>query len=177
MASAEGDMTRQRFTATKALEHILASEDEGPEEGVSEEKDGEEYDPEHDDDGVDDEEAPDVADAAADDNRPGDTRADDETYLSKNGKIAVVRAAREEALSGTPPDDRLNPDTPGPRAPAPEAPAPDNRASKRKRCQMCPSKKDRKTHTVCGRCNKYICKDCSRAYCTACANWGSSKAG
>ncbi|KAJ8001202.1 hypothetical protein DPEC_G00190440 [Dallia pectoralis] len=67
--------------------------------------------------------------------------------------------------------------TPWGRAPAPEAPAPDNRASKRKRCQMCPSKKDRKTHTVCGRCNKYICKDCSRAYCTACANWGFVRGG
>ncbi|KAJ7984080.1 hypothetical protein DPEC_G00366450 [Dallia pectoralis] len=85
--------------------------------------------------------------------------------------------AREEALCGTPPDDGLDPDALGPRAPAPEAPAPDNRASKRKRCQMCPSKKDRKTHTVCGRCNKYICKDCSRAYCTACANWGFVRGG
>ncbi|KAJ8001200.1 hypothetical protein DPEC_G00189540 [Dallia pectoralis] len=62
MASAEGDMTRQGFTATQALEQMVASEDEGPEEDVSEEEDGEEYDPEH-DDAVDDEEAPDVADA------------------------------------------------------------------------------------------------------------------
>ncbi|KAJ7983597.1 hypothetical protein DPEC_G00375550 [Dallia pectoralis] len=75
MASAEGDMTRQGFTATQALEQMVASEDEGPEEDVSEEEDGEEYDP-------------DVADAAADDDRPGDRRADGEIYLSKNGKIA-----------------------------------------------------------------------------------------
>ncbi|KAJ8010079.1 hypothetical protein DPEC_G00071270 [Dallia pectoralis] len=88
MASAEGDMTRQGFTATQALEQMVASEDEGPEEDVSEEEDGEEYDPEHDDDAVDDEEAPDVADAAADDDRPGDRRADGEIFLSKNGKIA-----------------------------------------------------------------------------------------
>ncbi|KAJ8015988.1 hypothetical protein DPEC_G00002430 [Dallia pectoralis] len=64
---------------------------------------------------------------------------------------AFVRAAREEALCGTQPDDGLSPDAPGPSAPAPEAPALDTRASKRKRCQMCPSKKDRKAHTVCGR--------------------------
>ncbi|KAJ7993964.1 hypothetical protein DPEC_G00260590 [Dallia pectoralis] len=99
------------------------------------------------------------------------------TLPRTEASAAVVRAAREEALCGTPPDDGLDPDALGPRAPAPEAPAPDNRASKRKRCQMCPSKKDRKTHTVCGRCNKYICKDCSRAYCTACANWGFVRGG
>ncbi|KAJ7983384.1 hypothetical protein DPEC_G00379410 [Dallia pectoralis] len=54
MASVEGDMTRQGFTATQALEQMVASEDEGPEEDVSEEEDGEEYDSEHDDDAVDD---------------------------------------------------------------------------------------------------------------------------
>ncbi|KAJ8001201.1 hypothetical protein DPEC_G00190420 [Dallia pectoralis] len=83
-----------------------------------------------------------------------------------------VRGGHEKALCGTPPDDVLSPDAPGPSAPAPEAPAPDTRASKRKRSQMCPSKKDCKTHTVCCRCNKYICKHCSRAYFSACANWG-----
>ncbi|KAJ7983499.1 hypothetical protein DPEC_G00377590 [Dallia pectoralis] len=98
MASVEGDMTRQGFTATQALEQMVASEDEGPEEDVSEEEDGEEYDPEHDDDAVDDEEAPDVGNAAADDDRPGDRRADGEIYLSKNGKIALFITPRVEAI-------------------------------------------------------------------------------
>ena len=44
------------------------------------------------------------------------------------------------------------------------------RVSKRKRCQMCPRKKDCKTHTVCRRCNKYICKDCSLVYCPTCVS-------
>lgn len=44
------------------------------------------------------------------------------------------------------------------------------RASKRKRCQFCPQKKDCKTHTVCCRCKKYICKGCALAYCPTCAN-------
>ena len=43
-------------------------------------------------------------------------------------------------------------------------------ASKRKRCQMCPRKKDCKTHTVCRGCNKYICKGCSLVYCPTCAS-------
>lgn len=44
------------------------------------------------------------------------------------------------------------------------------RASKRKRCQFCPQKKDRKTHTVCCRFKIYICKGCALAYCATCAN-------
>ncbi|KAJ7984206.1 hypothetical protein DPEC_G00364900 [Dallia pectoralis] len=211
---------------------MLASEDEGPEEDVSEEEDGEEYDPEH--DAVDDEDNKggvdnldkvsgtyscrrmtarwplavfhnilDVSSYNAfmiwrevhPDWMPG-KRNKRRVFLERLGKAlvrplierrvtlprteasaSVVRAAHEEALCGTPPNDVLDPDAMGPRAPAPEAPVPDNRASKRKRCQMCPSKKDRKTHTVCSRCNKYICKDCSRAYCTACANWGFVRGG
>ena len=47
-------------------------------------------------------------------------------------------------------------------APAAAAPL---RASKRKRCQMCPRKKDLKTQTVCSGCKKYICKGCSLVYC------------
>ena len=43
-------------------------------------------------------------------------------------------------------------------------------ASKKKRCQMCPRKKDFKTHTVCRGCNKYICKGCSLVYCNMCAS-------
>ena len=50
-------------------------------------------------------------------------------------------------------------------------------ASKRKRCQICPPKKDCKTHTVCRRCKKYICKGCALAYCPTCANWGFSEGG
>ncbi|KAJ7984140.1 hypothetical protein DPEC_G00364240 [Dallia pectoralis] len=111
-------------------------------------------------------------------NKGGVDNLDKARHPATHGSVRVGReGAREEALCGTPPDDVLDPDAMGPRAPAPEAPVPDNRASKRKRCQMCPSKKDRKTHTVCSRCNKYICKDCSRAYCTACANWGFVRGG
>ncbi|KAI4797378.1 hypothetical protein KUCAC02_025107 [Chaenocephalus aceratus] len=40
-------------------------------------------------------------------------------------------------------------------------------ASKRKRCQICPSKKDRKTHAVCCGCGRYVCKSCALAYCPA----------
>lgn len=43
-------------------------------------------------------------------------------------------------------------------------------ASKRKRCQFCPQKKDCKTHTVCCRCKMYICKGCALAYFLTCAN-------
>ncbi|KAI4810060.1 hypothetical protein KUCAC02_018910 [Chaenocephalus aceratus] len=35
-------------------------------------------------------------------------------------------------------------------------------ASKRKRCQICPSKKDRKTHAVCCGCGRYVCKSCRK---------------
>ncbi|XP_069017652.1 piggyBac transposable element-derived protein 4-like [Embiotoca jacksoni] len=42
-------------------------------------------------------------------------------------------------------------------------------ASKRKRCQICPPKKDSKTHTVCYACKRYICKGCAVACCPACA--------
>ncbi|XP_052348595.1 piggyBac transposable element-derived protein 4-like [Oncorhynchus keta] len=55
----------------------------------------------------------------------------------------------------------------GPAAGTAAAPlvAPATGASKRKRCQLCPPKKDSKTHMVCCRCKKYICKGCSHAYC------------
>ncbi|XP_034147179.1 piggyBac transposable element-derived protein 4-like [Esox lucius] len=45
-------------------------------------------------------------------------------------------------------------------------------ASKRKRCQSCPPKKDCKTHTVCSGCKRYVCKRCTHAYCPTCADWG-----
>lgn len=44
------------------------------------------------------------------------------------------------------------------------------KASKRKRCQFCPQKKECKTHTVCRKCKKYICKGCSLPYCATCAS-------
>ncbi|KAE8277130.1 hypothetical protein D5F01_LYC25059 [Larimichthys crocea] len=44
-------------------------------------------------------------------------------------------------------------------------------ASKRKRCQVCPSKKDCKTQNVCRGCEKYICRGCALLYCPACANY------
>ena len=50
-------------------------------------------------------------------------------------------------------------------------------AIKRKRCQLCPPKKDSMTHTVCCRCKKYICKGCSHAYCHTCAHWALSQDG
>ncbi|XP_055010215.1 piggyBac transposable element-derived protein 4-like [Boleophthalmus pectinirostris] len=49
----------------------------------------------------------------------------------------------------------------------------DNRpktSNKRKRCQICPSKKDRKTQTVCSECNKYMCGQCSVQFCQPCSN-------
>lgn len=50
-------------------------------------------------------------------------------------------------------------------------------ASKRKRCQLCPPKKDSKTHTVCCRCKRYICKGCSHAYCRTCSHLAFSQDG
>ncbi|XP_070982190.1 piggyBac transposable element-derived protein 4-like [Oncorhynchus clarkii lewisi] len=62
----------------------------------------------------------------------------------------------------------------GPAAAAPAAPPV---VSKRKRCQLCPPKKDAKTHTACCRCKKYICKGCSHTYCHTCAHWAFSQDG
>ncbi|KAJ8004287.1 hypothetical protein DPEC_G00157560 [Dallia pectoralis] len=174
MASAEARHDTTALHGHKALEHILASEGRGPEEGVSEGKDarsttGARRWP------VSAEKRPRTLRTRGRRQSPGHGAG--ETYLSKNGKIAVVRAAREEALSGTPPDDRLNPDTPGPSASSGSARARTTRASKRKCVRCVPSREDRPRHTVCGRCNKYICKDCSRAYCTACPAGDRQRAG
>ncbi|XP_044063746.1 piggyBac transposable element-derived protein 4-like [Siniperca chuatsi] len=81
---------------------------------------------------------------------------------------AEAEAQRESAVGEDPP-----PRIPGPE-PAPEpAPAPAPRqapprrgaaalpASKRKRCQICPKKKDSKTHAVCRGCSRYICRSCA----------------
>ncbi|XP_071244833.1 piggyBac transposable element-derived protein 4-like [Salvelinus alpinus] len=62
-------------------------------------------------------------------------------------------------------------------AAADPAPAARLEASKRKRCQLCPPKKDAKTHTACCRCKKYICKGCSHPYCHTCAHWAFSQDG
>lgn len=40
----------------------------------------------------------------------------------------------------------------------------------RKRCQICPAKKDRKTYNTCRNCNKYICIEHALLYCVECAN-------
>ncbi|GLD46595.1 piggyBac transposable element-derived protein 4 [Lates japonicus] len=53
------------------------------------------------------------------------------------------------------------------------APVKPIRANKRKRCQVCPSKKDCKTHNICRRCEKYVCRGCTLLYCPACANSSS----
>ena len=42
------------------------------------------------------------------------------------------------------------------------------RNSNRKRCQLFPRTKDRKTHTMCGACKRYICRSCTRTYCAEC---------
>ncbi|KAE8277773.1 hypothetical protein D5F01_LYC24208 [Larimichthys crocea] len=66
------------------------------------------------------------------------------------------------------------PPPPPPSAAAATSTAPVNPplpASKRKRCQVCPSKKDCKTHNVCRGCEKYICRGCALLYCPACANY------
>ncbi|XP_053171655.1 piggyBac transposable element-derived protein 4-like [Scomber japonicus] len=44
-----------------------------------------------------------------------------------------------------------------------------SRTRKRKRCEMCTEKKDRKTRFVCRSCRKYICGGCSVAVCGTCA--------
>ncbi|XP_038553198.1 piggyBac transposable element-derived protein 4-like [Micropterus salmoides] len=41
-------------------------------------------------------------------------------------------------------------------------------ASKRKRCQICPAKKDSKTFTTCRGCSKYVCRSCALPYCPSC---------
>ncbi|XP_062414083.1 piggyBac transposable element-derived protein 4-like isoform X2 [Pungitius pungitius] len=80
---------------------------------------------------------------------------------------AVVRAARRaRGRAEAAPEAEREPET---RAAA-VASALSRVASKRKRCQICPSKKDSKTHTVCCTCRRYICWGCSRAFCPACAD-------
>ncbi|XP_041864774.1 piggyBac transposable element-derived protein 4-like [Melanotaenia boesemani] len=46
----------------------------------------------------------------------------------------------------------------------------DTRGTKRKRCQSCPSNKDRKTSTTCHKCKKHICKEHTKTitYCDSC---------
>ncbi|KAK9542101.1 hypothetical protein VZT92_002094 [Zoarces viviparus] len=42
--------------------------------------------------------------------------------------------------------------------------------SKRKRCQVCPSSKDRKTNVLCFNCKKYLCKEHTKSvtFCHTC---------
>ncbi|VEL42457.1 unnamed protein product [Protopolystoma xenopodis] len=56
------------------------------------------------------------------------------------------------------------------KVPLPERPAPvvTNVASKRKRCSICPYKKDRKTNSVCSSCKIPICNTCSIIVCPNC---------
>ncbi|XP_071022882.1 piggyBac transposable element-derived protein 3-like [Oncorhynchus clarkii lewisi] len=87
----------------------------------------------------------------------------------------AAEAAAAAAAAEAPRDQQRQ----GPAADTAAAPlvAPATGASKRKRCQLCPPKKDSKTHTVCCRCKKYICKGCSHAYCHTCAHWAFSQDG
>lgn len=52
----------------------------------------------------------------------------------------------------------------------PLEPQPRVGTSKRKRCAICPSKKDRKTNTFCSMCKKPICKECAINVCPLCKN-------
>ncbi|XP_034385702.1 uncharacterized protein LOC117728888 [Cyclopterus lumpus] len=78
---------------------------------------------------------------------------------------AFVKAARRARAH------RDGPEDPDGVAAAETEVVPRGAASNRKRCQICPSKKDSKTYTVCNGCNKYICKGCSLAlpFCPTCA--------
>ncbi|XP_045556506.1 piggyBac transposable element-derived protein 4 [Salmo salar] len=84
--------------------------------------------------------------------------------------VKVVQSADRDAAPPPAREHAAGPDAAGPAA-APLV------ASKRKRCQLCPPKKDAKTHTACCRCKKYICKACSHAYCHTCALWAFSRHG
>ena len=56
--------------------------------------------------------------------------------------------------------------TPTRTAPTPDRPP----GSKRKRCQVCPSSKDRKTNVLCFTCKKYLCKEHTKrvTFCHTC---------
>ncbi|XP_045074426.1 piggyBac transposable element-derived protein 4-like, partial [Coregonus clupeaformis] len=88
---------------------------------------------------------------------------------------ALVKAVQRATYRDQPRRDHA-PAAPDHAAPPAQAPNP-AQPSKRKRCQVCPTKKDCKTHTVCTRCNKYICKGCSHPYCPTCSNWAFSERG
>ncbi|KAG5878578.1 hypothetical protein JTB14_033180 [Gonioctena quinquepunctata] len=45
----------------------------------------------------------------------------------------------------------------------------DTKLYKRKRCALCPYKKDKKTSYACAKCSKPICSDCSRHICKECS--------
>ncbi|XP_020359447.1 piggyBac transposable element-derived protein 4-like [Oncorhynchus kisutch] len=91
-------------------------------------------------------------------------------HLPRTEAASALVKVLQSAMAA-PPDQQRE----GPAAGTAAAPlvAPATGASKRKRCQLCPPKKDSKTHTVCCRCMKYIC--CSHAYCHTCAHWAFSQ--
>ncbi|CAK6976223.1 piggyBac transposable element-derived protein 4-like [Scomber scombrus] len=76
----------------------------------------------------------------------------------------VVRAVQAGGEGGTGRDRDEDEDD---QRPAIESPA--ARAQKRRRCEMCTEKKDRKTRLMCRSCRRYICGGCSVAFCSTCA--------
>ncbi|XP_067115864.1 piggyBac transposable element-derived protein 4-like [Osmerus mordax] len=89
---------------------------------------------------------------------------------------AVVRGLRTASCRGPPPqrqpeeaddDDDEAPAAASSAGPSSSPPV-TSCVSKRKRCQVCPVKKDNKTTTVCRRCKKYVCRACSHVYCPTC---------
>lgn len=91
-------------------------------------------------------------------------------HLPRTEASAAVVKSIQRARSCDQPED------PAALAPTGPATAPGG-ASKRKRCHICPPKKDCKRHTMCCRCKKYICKGFALAYYPTCANWGFSEGG
>ncbi|XP_067108275.1 LOW QUALITY PROTEIN: piggyBac transposable element-derived protein 4-like [Osmerus mordax] len=85
--------------------------------------------------------------------------------------VAVVKDLRMASCRDPPPQRRPGEDGAAAAAAAasssagPTSPVP---ASKRKRCRVCPVKKDRKTFTVCRGCKRPVCKSCSHVYCPTC---------
>ena len=90
-----------------------------------------------------------------------------ERFPRTDASAAVVKAVKAAAAAAQRAVDYdARPECPASSIPLAAAPL---GASKRKRCQICPRKKDCKTHTMCRGCNKYICKGCSHVYCATCA--------
>ncbi|KAI4797393.1 hypothetical protein KUCAC02_025122 [Chaenocephalus aceratus] len=82
-----------------------------------------------------------------------------------DGDAGTDSARTDSARTDSPRTDSPRTDSPFSSSSASCASRPRAQASKRKRCQICPSKKDRKTHAVCCGCGRYVCKSCAIAYC------------